>query len=93
MTQATPDINVLLVDDLQENLVALEALIRQPGRRIHSARSGDEADRPGHDGQDAARDGANGSTGMHGPGRRMVQAFLRRASTATRMIRPLRSCW
>ncbi|MCG2594306.1 hybrid sensor histidine kinase/response regulator [Ramlibacter sp. XY19] len=37
------DVNVLLVDDLQENLVALEALIRQPGRRIFQARSGDEA--------------------------------------------------
>jgi signal transduction histidine kinase len=39
----TFDVNVLLVDDLQENLVALEALIRQPGRRIFTARSGDEA--------------------------------------------------
>ena len=38
-----PDVNVLLVDDLQENLVALEALIRQPGRRIFLARSGEEA--------------------------------------------------
>ena len=38
-----PETNVLLVDDLQENLVALEALIRQPGRRIYSARSGEEA--------------------------------------------------
>lgn len=37
------DTNVLLVDDLDENLVALEALIRQPQRRIFSARSGDEA--------------------------------------------------
>jgi len=36
-------VNVLLVDDLQENLVALEALIRGPGRRIFTARSGDEA--------------------------------------------------
>jgi signal transduction histidine kinase len=36
-------INLLLVDDLQENLVALEALIRAPDRRIFSARSGDEA--------------------------------------------------
>lgn len=36
-------VNVLLVDDLQENLIALEALIRQPGRRIFCARSGDEA--------------------------------------------------
>ena len=37
------DVNVLLVDDLQENLVALEALLRQPGRRIFMARSGEEA--------------------------------------------------
>lgn len=43
MTQDTTDVNVLLVDDLQENLVALEALIRQPGRRIFTARSGEEA--------------------------------------------------
>lgn len=35
--------NVLLVDDLQENLVALEALIRGPDRRIFTARSGDQA--------------------------------------------------
>ena len=39
----TDDVNVLLVDDLQENLVALEALIRQPGRRIFTARSGEQA--------------------------------------------------
>ena len=37
------DVNVLLVDDLKENLVALEALIRQPARRIFTARSGEEA--------------------------------------------------
>ena len=43
MTDPSPDVNVLLVDDLQENLVALQALIRQPGRRIHAARSGEEA--------------------------------------------------
>ncbi len=43
MTSPMPDVNVLLVDDLQENLVALEALIRQPGRRIHTARSGEQA--------------------------------------------------
>lgn len=43
MTQDTTDVNVLLVDDLQENLVALEALIRQPGRRIFTARSGEQA--------------------------------------------------
>jgi signal transduction histidine kinase len=44
MTSEPPfDVNVLLVDDLQENLIALEALIRRPGRRIFTARSGDEA--------------------------------------------------
>ncbi|HET8745795.1 MAG TPA: response regulator, partial [Ramlibacter sp.] len=43
MTDPSPDVNVLLVDDLQENLVALEALIRQAGRRIFTARSGEEA--------------------------------------------------
>jgi signal transduction histidine kinase len=43
MSTPTPDVNVLLVDDLQENLVALEALIRQPGRRIFTARSGEDA--------------------------------------------------
>ncbi|MGA0570954.1 hybrid sensor histidine kinase/response regulator [Variovorax sp. VNK109] len=36
-------VNILIVDDLQENLLALEALIRSPGRRIHQARSGNEA--------------------------------------------------
>ena len=43
MTQEATDVNVLLVDDLRENLVALEALIRQPGRRIFTARSGEQA--------------------------------------------------
>jgi signal transduction histidine kinase len=43
MTTPFPDVDVLLVDDLQENLVALEALIRQPGRRVFQARSGEEA--------------------------------------------------
>jgi signal transduction histidine kinase len=43
MTTESNDVNVLLVDDLRENLVALEALIRQPGRRIFTARSGEEA--------------------------------------------------
>ncbi|HEY0823209.1 MAG TPA: hybrid sensor histidine kinase/response regulator [Ramlibacter sp.] len=43
MTSPSSDVNLLLVDDLQENLVALEALIRQPGRRIFTARSGEEA--------------------------------------------------
>lgn len=43
MSPPLSDVNVLLVDDLQENLVALEALIRQPGRRIFLARSGEQA--------------------------------------------------
>jgi signal transduction histidine kinase len=43
MSSPPTDVNVLLVDDLQENLVALEALIRQPGRRIFTARSGEKA--------------------------------------------------
>lgn len=43
MNPASPDVDVLLVDDLQENLVALEALIRQPGRRVFQVRSGEEA--------------------------------------------------
>jgi signal transduction histidine kinase len=43
MTDPNADVNVLLVDDLHENLVALEALIRQPGRRIFTARSGEQA--------------------------------------------------
>jgi signal transduction histidine kinase len=43
MSSESVPVNVLLVDDLQENLLALEALIRQPGRRIFTARTGDEA--------------------------------------------------
>ncbi|MBC5784418.1 hybrid sensor histidine kinase/response regulator [Ramlibacter sp. USB13] len=43
MSSPTPEANILLVDDLQENLIALEALIRGPGRRIFTARSGDDA--------------------------------------------------
>ncbi|WP_395943395.1 ATP-binding protein [Brevundimonas sp.] len=36
-------INVLLVDDLEENLIALEALLKREGLRFLTARSGDEA--------------------------------------------------
>lgn len=43
MNSELPAANILLVDDLQENLVALEALIRQPDRRVFTARSGEEA--------------------------------------------------
>jgi signal transduction histidine kinase len=42
-TPVETPVDVLLVDDLQENLVALEALIRRPDRRIFCARSGEEA--------------------------------------------------
>lgn len=43
MRAEVPDVNILLVDDLRENLLALEALIRQPGRRIFTATSGEQA--------------------------------------------------
>ncbi len=45
MSTETPEIEtkLLIVDDLEENLIALEALIRDPGRRVYQARSGDEA--------------------------------------------------
>lgn len=36
-------INILIVDDLEENLIALEALLRREGLSILKARSGDEA--------------------------------------------------
>jgi signal transduction histidine kinase len=36
-------VNILIVDDLPENLIALEALIRRDGLAVHAARSGDEA--------------------------------------------------
>jgi signal transduction histidine kinase len=39
-----PDlVNVLLVDDVEENLVALSALLRRPGLEIFEARSGTDA--------------------------------------------------
>ena len=40
---ALPPVHVLLVDDLQENLDALEALLRRDDRRILTARSGEQA--------------------------------------------------
>jgi signal transduction histidine kinase len=36
-------VKLLLVDDIDDNLVALEALLRQPDLEIHTARSGNEA--------------------------------------------------
>lgn len=38
-----PEANLLLVDDLEENLVALEALVRGPGRRVFKAHDGEAA--------------------------------------------------
>lgn len=43
MTADDDTIPVLIVDDLEENLVSLEALLRQEGRVVLKARSGDEA--------------------------------------------------
>lgn len=43
MTSSSPPAKVLLVDDLEGNLVALQALLRAGDREIHTARSGEEA--------------------------------------------------
>jgi signal transduction histidine kinase len=43
MTTATESINFLLVDDLEENLLALEALLQREGLVCLKARSGEEA--------------------------------------------------
>ena len=43
MSSVEQSINLLLVDDLEENLLALEALLRQDGVVCLKARSGDEA--------------------------------------------------
>ena len=40
---AIPAAKLLLVDDLQENLTALEALVRGPGRAVLCARGGEDA--------------------------------------------------
>jgi signal transduction histidine kinase len=43
LTDATRTTKLLIVDDLPENLLALEALIRQPDRTVFQASSGEEA--------------------------------------------------
>lgn len=43
MTAADEPINILLVDDLDENLLALEALLQQEGLSCLKARSGEAA--------------------------------------------------
>lgn len=40
---AVEAVNVLLVDDRQENLVAMEAVLRRPDRRLLTATSGNDA--------------------------------------------------
>jgi two-component system sensor histidine kinase/response regulator len=42
-TITRPPVNILLVDDKQENLFALEELLRQPDRQLFRALSGNEA--------------------------------------------------
>ena len=43
MTKLEEPINFLLVDDLAENLTALEALLKREGLTLLKARSGEEA--------------------------------------------------
>ncbi|MES2940811.1 MAG: hybrid sensor histidine kinase/response regulator [Pseudomonadota bacterium] len=43
MTTDSPAVKLLLVDDLRDNLVALQALVRGDGRQVFCARSGEEA--------------------------------------------------
>src|ERR1700734_4192792 len=43
MTQIMAPVHFLLVDDLEENLLSLEALLRRDGLVMLKARSGDEA--------------------------------------------------
>lgn len=43
MNTVTEPVNILLVDDLEENLLSLEALLRQDRLTLLKARSGDEA--------------------------------------------------
>ena len=39
----TDPVKFLLVDDLEENLIALQALLARDGLLLHTARSGEEA--------------------------------------------------
>lgn len=43
MTDHTDEANLLIVDDLPENLLALDALLKAPGIRVHQAESAEQA--------------------------------------------------
>ncbi|OYW92393.1 MAG: hybrid sensor histidine kinase/response regulator, partial [Pseudomonadales bacterium 32-61-5] len=43
MPDQTDEANLLIVDDLPENLLALDALLRAPGIRVHQAESAEQA--------------------------------------------------
>ena len=43
MSNASQNVNLLIVDDLSDNLLALQAVIRGPGRTIYQATSGEQA--------------------------------------------------
>ena len=43
MPDQTDEANLLIVDDLPENLLALDAILRSPGIRVHQAESAEQA--------------------------------------------------
>ncbi len=43
MPDRTDEVNLLIVDDLPENLLALDALLQAPGIRVHQAESAEQA--------------------------------------------------
>jgi len=43
MPDRTDEVNLLIVDDLPENLLALDALLQAPGVRVHQAESAEQA--------------------------------------------------
>ena len=47
MPDQTDEANLLIVDDLPENLLALEALLQAPNIRVHRAESAEQAPEPG----------------------------------------------
>ncbi|HAN52449.1 MAG TPA: hybrid sensor histidine kinase/response regulator, partial [Pseudomonas sp.] len=43
MPDRNDEVNLLIVDDLPENLLALDALLQAPGVRVHQAESAEQA--------------------------------------------------